>query len=236
MNDTLQLELERLYGLGASSAGTRALVLELTQPAGWTQLSAVWKGVQSELDLPAPAIAVSGEDALQLWFSLASPVTPERGEAFLQGLHARYLSELGATLLHLLADAAALPPAPPVQTGADRWSAFVAPDLAAVFADTPWLDVAPNRDGQAALLRALEAMRPAAFDSACQRLGIADTASPRPTSATRAPLATASVGHGQPEAMRFLQGVMNDSTAPLALRIEAAKALLPYAGPNESLR
>jgi hypothetical protein len=30
--------------------------------------------------------------------------------------------------------------------------------------------------------------------------------------------------------VRFLAGVMNDETAPLALRIEAAKALLPHVG------
>jgi hypothetical protein len=31
-----------------------------------------------------------------------------------------------------------------------------------------------------------------------------------------------------PDAKRFLLAVMNDAAAPLALRIEAAKALLPY--------
>jgi hypothetical protein len=235
----LQFELDRLYGLDTSSAGTRALVLELTQPAGWTQLSAVWKGVQSDLDLPAPAIAVSGDDALQLWFSLAAPVAADVGERFLHGLHDRYLSELSATLLRLLADSAVLPPAPPVQTGPDRWSAFVAPDLAAVFADTPWLDVAPNSDGQAALLRALEPMQPAAFDAACRQLGVLDQEAPRANLAPTPSPGMPPGGHGaagEPDAMRFLKSVMNDVTAPLALRIEAAKALLPYADPREARR
>lgn len=32
----------------------------------------------------------------------------------------------------------------------------------------------------------------------------------------------------RPDAKRFLLSVMNDKAAPLALRIEAAKALLPH--------
>jgi hypothetical protein len=36
-------------------------------------------------------------------------------------------------------------------------------------------------------------------------------------------------GHGaHPAAEQFLLQVMNDTAAPLALRVEAAKALLPY--------
>ena len=50
------------------------MVLELTGPADWDVLSAVWRGVQADLELPAPAIAVSGTDGLQLWFSLEAPV------------------------------------------------------------------------------------------------------------------------------------------------------------------
>ena len=49
----------------------RALVLELGRPADWDALLAVWQGVQADLALPAPTIAVSGTDAYQLWFSVA---------------------------------------------------------------------------------------------------------------------------------------------------------------------
>ena len=82
----LELELQRLY-LPAAPAGptgngqphrlvdasgaVRALVLALARPADWAALAEVWKGVQTDLDLPAPAISVSGTDALRLWFSLA---------------------------------------------------------------------------------------------------------------------------------------------------------------------
>jgi hypothetical protein len=231
----LQFELDRLYGLGAGAAqgttqasaqGVHALVLELSAPASWAQLSSVWTGVQSDLGLPAPGIAVSGVDGLQLWFSLASSAAPGAGERFLQGLRARYLQDVRSTQVRLFADASQLPPAPPFEAGPDRWSAFVAPDLASVFADTPWLDIPPNGEGQATLLRALEPIRQAAFDAALSQLGaIGDApAEPQPSAPTKAP----NFESGSADAERFLSGVMNDESAPLALRIEAAKALLAH--------
>jgi RNA polymerase sigma factor (sigma-70 family) len=96
-HDRLRAELARLYLLPAppgsaagaqdsalvSPSGTvRALVLELVQPPGWEVLARIWHGVQNELDLPAPAIAVSGLDALQLWFSLEKPVGDEEESEF----------------------------------------------------------------------------------------------------------------------------------------------------------
>ena len=38
----------------------RALVLELASAAGWEAVAALWQGLQNELELPAPAIAISG--------------------------------------------------------------------------------------------------------------------------------------------------------------------------------
>jgi len=232
----LQSELDRLYGLDAratqgvtpaAARGVRALVLELRQPADWSQLSSVWTGVQSDLDLPAPAIAVSGVDGLQLWFSLASPTSPGAGELFLQGLLARYVPDLGSTHVRLFADVAQRPPAPPFETGPNRWSAFVAPDLAAVFADTPWLDLPPNAEGQATLLRALEPIRPMAFEAALSKLNVIEE---RPADAKlSSPPEIRSFDHGHADAERFLKGVMNDESVPLALRIEAAKSLLAHA-------
>jgi len=230
----LQFELERLYGLnagtpqGAAAAagqGLRALVLELALPARWAQLSSVWTGVQSDLGLPPPAIAVSGGNALQLWFSLASPTPPAAGELFLQGLRGRYLPDVGAAHVRLFADAAQCPSAPPFETGPDRWSAFVAPDLAAVFADTPWLDVAPNVEGQATLLRALDPIRQAAFDDALRQLGVGGE-SPADSRPSGPPEMGSTFNHGGADAARFLSRVMNDESVPLALRIEAAKGLL----------
>ncbi len=232
----LQFELDRLYGLGASAAqgaapaaaqGVRALVLELRAPAGWAQLSSVWTGVQSDLGLPPPAIAVSGVDGLQLWFSLASPTSPRAGELFLQGLRARYLPDVGSTHVCLIADAAQFPSAPPFETGPDRWSAFVAPDLASVFADTPWLDVLPNGEGQATLLRALEPIRQVAFEAALSRLTVIEEGPAELKLSGPAEVRT--FEQGGADAERFLRGVMNDESVPLALRIEAAKGLLAHA-------
>jgi hypothetical protein len=242
----LQIELDRLYGrhpnanaadriaAGVGHAdgqrGIRALVLELAVPAGWAQLSAVWRGVQSDLDLPAPAIAVSGADGLQLWFSLASPISASVGALFLQGLRAQYLSDVGSTHVRLLTGTAELPAAPPVEVSPDRWSAFVTPDLASVFADTPWLDIHPADDGQATLLRTLEPTSQAAFEAALNQLGaIQGDEPPEPAGSKQPGLASVGTGQGNADAARFLAGVMNDPTAPLASRIEAAKALLPYA-------
>jgi hypothetical protein len=113
---------------------------------------------------------------------------------------------------------AALPGAP--LPGGERWSAFVAPDLAPLFTDTPWLDLPPGDDGQATLLASQACVTPG------QLATLQAASAPAPGIAAHAQLA---------DPRRFLQQVMNDATAPLALRIEAAKALLAHgdgAGPG----
>ncbi len=219
----LQTELERLYlaapaSLADAQGRVRALVLEAVQPASWDRLSAVWQGVQAELELPAPAIAVSGTDGVQLWFSLEAPVAAAQGHAFLDALRRRWLADLAPARVRLLPD-----PAAPLRHAAlvpallaeDQWSAYVAPDLAAVFADTPWLDVEPGEDGQAALLHGLHSIKPVAFAEALERLRTPAQATPAPATPAHA---------DDPRA--FLLRVMNDEAVDLALRIEAAKALL----------
>ena len=234
----LQFELDRLYGLGASAAHgatpaavqrVRALVLELRPPAGWAELSSVWTGVQSDLGFPPPAIAVSGADALQLWFSLASPTLPSEGALFLQGLRARYLPHLGSTQVRLIADAGQFPPAPPMETSPDRWSAFVAPDLASVFADTPWLDFPPNTEGQAALLRVLEPIGQVSFEAALNHLGVMEEVPPADLLKLAGLPEVPTSEQGGADAERFLRAVMNDESVPMALRVEAAKGLLGHA-------
>ena len=242
----LQSELQRLY-LPRSPAHAetdtqpaplidpqglvRAMVIELARPASWELLSRVWQGVQAELELPAPAIAVSGTDGLQLWFSLEEPVAVAQAQAFLESLRVRFLPEVDARRVRLLpaSEASALHPerqarlVPALQEQTGNWSAFVAADLAPIFADTPWLDIAPNEEGQATLLRGLNMMKPAMLEEASRRLAPsvdAPVASPRP-----APVAAA-----DEDPKRFLLRVMNDDTVALALRIEAAKALLLQRG------
>jgi len=258
----LQSELNRLYlprsqapaEAGAQSSAlidplgrVRAMVMELTRPPSWAALSKVWHGVQTELDLPAPAIAVSGIDGLQLWFSLAEPIAVTQAHAFLERLRSRFLPDIepGRTRLMPAPDAstlhqelhARLVPALQEQTG--NWSAFVAPDLAPVFADTPWLDIPPNEEGQAALLRSLDVMKQAMFEAALEQLGPSmhqphstagvATSVDEPLTHER-PVAAAASG----DAKRFLLQIMNDETVALALRIEAAKALLQHSNDHRS--
>ena len=218
----LQSELRRLYGLaGADTRQVRTLVLELARPADWEALSQVWRGVQAELQLPAPAIAVSGTDGLQLWFSLQQPVDSAAAAAFLARLQQRYLA--GVTPARVRATPSdtgwQAPPVPAQQPGTVNWSAYVAPDLAPVFADTPWLDIEPGAEGQADLLAKLESIKPAAFDAAMKALAPAQPSGPPPAS-----------GPGDVDPRRFLQRVLNDESAALALRIQAAQALLERGG------
>jgi hypothetical protein len=231
----------------ADSAGRlRALVLELARPADWHLLAAVWKGVQADLQLPAPAIAVNGTDGLQLWFSVAEPLDPDRAHAFLEALRLRYLVEVPRHRVTLMstgspdpqvpsAPAASQFPAPipaPVGTS-DHWSAFVAPDLAPLFDETPWLDIPPGDDAQAGLLARLESTTPARWEAALRQLQPPPTIPPQARRDAAADAANQPKDAGTPaacdaEARRFLIAVMNDPAAPLALRIEAAKAVLPY--------
>lgn len=261
----LQSELHRLYlplssgpaeheaqppVLTDASGTVRAMVIELTRPPSWEVLGPVWYGVQAELALPAPAIAVSGVEGLQLWFSLAEPIAIAQAQAFLELLRSRFLPDVepGRVGLMPAADASAphlarhAPLVPALQAQTGNWSAFVAPDLAPVFADTPWLDIPPNEEGQAALLRGLRVMEPAAFEAASERLrastqpsrstdamaGVVAPNADAPLTQTPPPTASASASADQ-EPKRFLLRVMNDDTVSLALRIEAAKALLQHA-------
>lgn len=214
----LAAELHRLYP-PAAAGFTRVLCLEVAAPADWAVLGAVWRGVQTDLGLPAAAIAVSGTEGLQLWFSLQQPVGIGRAADFLAAVQARYLQDLAPARVRVRVDGHA-PTIPAQHPASGNWSAFVAPDLAPVFADTPWLDIEPGADGQADLLARLTPILPAAFDAAWQAL--------QPTAAPAAPPPPATQARSDVDPRTFLQQVLNDPTAPLALRVEAAKALLPH--------
>lgn len=248
----LQAEFQRLYlphspdgpaidcgesGLIGADGRVRAMVLGLARPADWKTLSALWRGVQADLKLPAPAIAVNGIDGYQLWFSLFESVPVAHAQAFLDGLRQRYLGNIALDRLAMLPGVVVSAPwqtllapmVPALQQQTGHWSAFVAPDLAAVFSDDPWLDVPPTPDGQADLLSRVEVTRPAAFRQALDQLKPAVVqAPPDATGNTLDPrdTARAAAGNGL-DPRRFLLAVMNDPAVELHLRIEAAKALLP---------
>lgn len=225
----------------------RAMVLALARPADWRALARVWQGVQADLALPAPAIAVSGDDSCQLWFSLATPVLAAQALAFVDALRLRYLADIPAHRVVLMPTLAAGPPlqvrharlVPARQAGSGQWSAFVAQDLAPAFADEPWLDLPPNPEGQANLLARLTSLSMADFELAQQRLIAANApAQPAPAASPAASAAAAggpvsdgptAADAGQ-QARRFLLDVMHNDAVALGLRIEAAKALLPGRG------
>src|SRR5450830_1551079 len=214
----LQSELCRLYlppgaeppqgdatelALSGHDGEQRAAVLELARPADWPALSAVWQGVQADLGLPAPAIAINGLDGYQLWFSWTQPLPLEQAQAFLQALCERYLPGVPARRLRLLPQPGqGVAQVPALRPDTGLWSAFVAPDLAAVFGDEPAIDLPPGPDAP----ETPAAPYPASNHAA---------AGPDPGLSPQA----------------FLRAVMDDPSVPLALRIEAAKALLA-AGPN----
>lgn len=258
----LQSELARLYlpppqaGADADaqpailidSAGrVRAMVMELARPADWEALSAVWQGVQAELELPAPAIAVSGTDGLQLWFSVAQPIAVAQAHVFLEALRQRFLADIKPARVRLMpaADASAsrqdlhAAHVPAQQSdGSGNWSAFLAPDLVPVFAESPWLDIAPNEEGQATLLRGIAVMTMPAFEAAFAMLGHATPPQVSPDAAAAPGADEYIVAHHKPQPLvarsedpkQFLLQVMNDDSVALALRIEAAKALLQHSG------
>lgn len=269
MTHRLHHELHRLFGLpcprdpaspgqapAPAPAACRALVLELAHPAEWEPLAQVWRGVQLELELPAPAIAVSGQEGFQLWFALAEPVASAQGTAFLEGLCRRWLAGLRPNRLRCwpsgASDGAVPPPVPAEQPPGGRWSAFVSADLAPVFAETPWLEIPPGDEAQARLLAALQPIGPAAFAAALTALSppeatpaappgcaapgaaVADPAAAvcREAGGAAAPLSDTpdtrlAPGRApQDDPRAFLLAVMNDAAVPLTLRIEAAKALL----------
>jgi hypothetical protein len=233
--NSLDTELRRLYlvdGDPASLTSTddhvRALVLELARPADWQALSTVWQGVQSDLGLPAPAIAVNGNDGFQLWFSLAEPVTTGEASFFLESLRHRYLNTISPERISMLPTEtrhALLVPALQQSTG--QWSAFVAPDLAAIFIDSPGLDVCPSVDSQAKVLAPLKSIKASVFEALLDQV-ISDVESRSVAKQTSASATPASTTQSNTDAKRFLNDVMNDTFVEMHLRIEAAKALLPY--------
>lgn len=229
---------------------TRALVLELAAPADWARLKAVWQGVQADLGLPAPAIAVSGTDGLQLWFSAPTPVPAADARRWLEALCRRYLPGLPPHRLRLYprtepAAAAGDPathaaPVPARQADGATWSAFVAPDLVPLFEETPWLDSEPSEEGQAALLERVGVMKAGWFEAvvavevevevpqAAQAVAVGDGAA---AGVAAGGLAEAGgLMAAREEAVAFLRRVVLDEAAPLGLRVEAAKALLQAPG------
>eukprot|EP01133_Synstelium_polycarpum_P024490 gene24490-29375_t len=170
----------------------RALVLEFGGKGGgeahWSALCTIANAVQHELDLPAPAVSVSGT-AFQLWLSLATPVPAAQARQFVQLLRSTFLPASTDIL-------AAAPPAcveqvalPPCLQPSGKWAAFIHPSMGAAFVDEPGLDMAPPPAAQLGFLESLRSINPAQFAEALAKLqghaGLAGAA-PEPVSAAPA--------------------------------------------------
>lgn len=220
--------------LVSASGQVRALVLAITRSADWASVAALYGALQTDLELPAPALAVSGNQGFQLWFSLAEGVPRHQAAAFLTALGQRYLAELGERGYRSYPgpDGQRISLVPARQDATGLWSAFIDPTMGAMFTEDGGLAMAPNPQGQADLLAGLSSITPEELRRAQDRLGSAGPVTPAPASPRPEPAA----GLGQLDIgtalfnnpVDFLLAVMNDSAAAPQLRVEAAKALLPY--------
>ncbi|MFZ4551304.1 MAG: hypothetical protein ACOYNB_05720 [Aquabacterium sp.] len=224
----LVTELQRLYGAAPqdSSITTQALCVEVRHHAAWHHLVRLWEGVQEDLAWPAPAIVVNGVDGFQLWFSVQVAIPVADGAHALNALCQKYLTDMPAKHIRcwptVSPDAEAVRPSlPPQPVQTEQWSAFIARDLAPVFEDTPWLDLQPGDDAQADMLGQLRSISSAAWSQSKALWCAPAAAAPF---AEAQPVACAFAEH---DPKTFLLRVMNDPSIDMALRIEAAKALLP---------
>jgi hypothetical protein len=199
------------------------MVLALRHPEAWALLAPIWQGVQVDWAWPAPAIAVNGHDAFELWFAIEKPTSCDEAMALLHRLCRQYLLDQHKDRLSFWPNAdnsdfvAPIAKRIPSQNSATgRWSAFVAPDLAAVFGDDPSLDLPPGDEAQAEVLSRIQPIPAADWQRA-----IASAAPPARQASTPRTTPTP-----QDDPRRFLLSVMNDATVDMALRVEAAKALL----------
>lgn len=230
----------------------RLLLLNFKRAGDWEQVAKVYQAVQSELELPAPAVSISGRAGYRLWFSLAEPVALAQACEFLEGLRRQYLAELPAASLELCPDSAGqamtqLVPAFYPATG--KWSAFIDPSMGNMFMAEPGLEMAPGLDKQADILARFESIKAAAFQQALGLLraepevspGLAQPENLAAAGASQATLheerggARLNLGSHYSDPKSFLLAVMNDPSASARQRIRAAKALLPYFADKPSL-
>lgn len=226
-NQTIALDLVDADGM------TRAMIVNFERASDWNLAANLYLAVQNDLDLPAPAVSVSGNKGFGLWFSLSESVPAAEAHAFLEALRLKYLPDLPAESLALCPDSGMrsvvnLVPSLHMPTG--KWSAYIDPSLGSMFMDEPWLEIAPNLDKQADILTNLESARPEDFQKARSALTTPSTPEADGPATTHSDPVRARLNintrYTDPES--FLLAVMNDPSASPRHRISAAKALLPY--------
>lgn len=231
-------ELSVAIDLVGADGRVRALVIEFEDSGDWQHAANLYQAVQDELDLPAPALSVSGNQGYAIWFSLADALPAAQAGVFLAALRSRYLPDLPASRVGLrpaVDTIARVILAPSRHPASGNWAAFIDPLLGGMFIDEPWLEMTPNQDKQAELLAAIKSISAAEFEAALSVLQSASPIKPAPIDAEPASPGVAAaqhrsslnVGSDYRDPQSFLLAVMNDTSASARHRIAAAKALLP---------
>jgi hypothetical protein len=229
----------------------RTMVVSFEHVSDWDAVARLFQGVQSDLDLPAPAISVSGHQGYGIWFSLARPLPLPQARRFLDALRANYLADMSGVNLafHPAASDQPVNLVPALQASNGKWSAFIDPSMGSMFIEEAGLDMAPNMDRQAEMLAGLRSIKEDEFAHALTVLqaleeeqakakanaqAASENAAARPVDRPATVRSTSNVGNDFSDPRSFLLAVMNDPAASTKQRIRAAKALLPYftsAGP-----
>jgi hypothetical protein len=252
--NSLAGEKDVALNLVSADGMARAMVVDFGRASDWGPVETLYQAVQNDLNLPPPAVSVSGSKGYGLWFSLAEAVPVAQAQAFLDALRRNYLADLPDASLVLRPDAgqsaaaaqAVIKLPPSLHPASGKWSAFIDPTLGGMFFDEPWLEMAPNSARQADLLAALESIKAEDFQKALILLqsafesvnpaGLAGAQRPENAagqaagefvSGTRSPRSRLNVSKAYSDPESFLLAVMNDPSASARLRIAAAKALLP---------
>lgn len=176
--------------LAAADGTVRAIVLPFRTmrtgavDAHWRLLCEVAHTLQAELDLPAPAVSVSGSDGYCLWLSLSTPVAVAQAREFAVLLRQAYFPDL-----HMAPDAAstlvALPPC--LHPDSDRWAAFIHPGMGASFAEQAGLEMVPPLSAQVSFLEGLHSIDAAQFSAALGSLRQQQAAAAPSAAPTAAP-------------------------------------------------
>ncbi|OYO29288.1 hypothetical protein [Janthinobacterium sp. PC23-8] len=169
---------------------TRTLVLEFGGKGGgekhWGELCAIANAVQHELDLPAPAVSISGRTSFYLWLSLDTPVPLAQARQFLQLLRTVFLPASSDILTAAPAAFLESVELPPCLQPSGTWAAFIHPGMGASFADEPGLDMPPPLHAQLGFVESLRSMTAAQFAQALavlqQHAGVAPAAATAPVS------------------------------------------------------
>lgn len=242
--DKLATELTRLYALpghpvhaeagsdgstryrAATPGGqTRCLRLRFPRLADWPLAGTVFQQLQERWELPAPAFSVSPTAGFELWFSLAQPLAGQEAQRLGEWLLAATLPPEGGGSGVALADGDLLELPPAIDPASRKWSAFIDPTLAGMFAEEAGLDFPPGAERQADMLAGLATVSGellvrlrAEWDGPAVQASVVLSDTPSPAAPATARRYT--------DPREFLRDVMNDEAAPLAERIRAAEVLL----------